>query len=66
MLEGLGAVLSVFERTVEGRLRVIDLFALGRLGLVVGLWRLRGVAGLDRKDRLGELLTPVRTLERGV
>lgn len=63
MLEGLGAILSVFERTVEGRLRVIDLFALGRL--VDGLWMLRGVTGLDRKDRLGELLTPVRTLERG-
>lgn len=63
MLERLGAVLSVFERTVEGRLRVIDLFALGRL--VDGLWMLRGVTELDRKDRLGELLTPVRTLERG-
>lgn len=64
MLEGLGAVLSVFERAVEGRLRVIDLFPLGRL--VDGLWMLRGVTELDRKDRLGELLTPVRTLERGV
>ena len=54
----------MFERTVEGRLRVIDLFAFGRL--VDGLWMLRGWTGLDRKDRLGELLTPVRTLERGV
>ena len=63
LMEGLGAVLKVFERTVEGRLRVIELLALCRL--VGGLRRLRGLVVLDRWGRLGERLTPVRTLLRG-
>ena len=63
-MEGLGAVLRVFERTLDGRLRVIDLLVLG--WLVGSLWTLRGARVLDRYDRLGGRATGVRTLERGI
>ena len=62
-MEGLGAVLRVFERTLDG-IRVIDLLALG--WLVGSLWTLRGARVLDRYDRLGGRATGVRTLERGI
>ena len=62
-MEGLGTVLKVVERRVEGSLRVIKLLAL--CWLVGSLRMLRGLVVLDRWGRLGERLTPVRTLERG-